>query len=685
LAVPARRRRWTTLALAASAGAVLLAGVLYAAGRGRDRTVTGKPVIAVLVMSVQPNDSALVWLADGLPQMIAGKLAHVTQVDVVNPTQVRGVVERSGNTMHQPIGDGAARDLARRVGATLVARGAISRDGGNLVLELTVNEVGSGDLVFTDVLTRNSALALADEAAARVLSNIDASGPQFAQLETSSVEAYQHYMRALEASQAGRLSDWRRELNAALALDSGFIPVLRARIGVAVGDYDTELVRRLRETLARHAARATRFDQAEQIVNDAFVAGERERSEALARDLVRQYPRDPRSYQTLQGILGSHGKFEEAARVAAQAVSLDSLTIEAGSGPCNACFGLGSVVSFAWARGDLRGAAEWARRWIRSQPDGPSAWAALAWTYSYLQRPDSALPLMQRAVSLSGGDIWATEEFARMLLVSRRYAAADSAISGMESSPSLGVRETAADLRSLLERELGRFRAAMRVLDRMVAMSPGSSGFAELVRADNLRLLGDYAGAARRYEAFTHPPYGGGPALPVPSTSARAFCWHHALAADALSFTGDTISLGATADTLKLGCSKSFYARDWRLEHHVRGLVAMRGERYADAEREFREAVYSPVEGWSRTVVELANAQAALGRWRDAIASLRTGYATRLNAMARYVPISELDYRMALTFAQAGEADSARVYAGYVRTAWRDADPEVRRLLTRLP
>jgi len=53
--------------------------------------------------------------------------------------------------------------------------------------------------------------------------------------------------------------------------------------------------------------------------------------------------------------------------------------------------------------------------------------------------------------------------------------------------------------------------------------------------------------------------------------------------------------------------------------------------------------------------------------------------------MGRYTPISELDYWMARAFAQAGERDSARVYGDYVRSAWRDADPEIRQLLASLP
>lgn len=52
--------------------------------------------------------------------------------------------------------------------------------------------------------------------------------------------------------------------------------------------------------------------------------------------------------------------------------------------------------------------------------------------------------------------------------------------------------------------------------------------------------------------------------------------------------------------------------------------------------------------------------------------------------MARYVMRSELDYLMALAFRQAGEADSAVVYSARVRSAWRDADPELTRLLAAL-
>ena len=80
-------------------------------------------------------------------------------------------------------------------------------------------------------------------------------------------------------------------------------------------------------------------------------------------------------------------------------------------------------------------------------------------------------------------------------------------------------------------------------------------------------------------------------------------------------------------------------------------------------------------------MAELAMVQLARGRTSEALVTLRNAYASRPDAMGRYEPRSELDYFMALAFRRAGAIDSARVYEGYVRRAWENADPEVKQLL----
>jgi hypothetical protein len=79
--------------------------------------------------------------------------------------------------------------------------------------------------------------------------------------------------------------------------------------------------------------------------------------------------------------------------------------------------------------------------------------------------------------------------------------------------------------------------------------------------------------------------------------------------------SGDALLLRAMADSLEQVGPRSYYRRDWTIFHHLRGLIAMQGKRYAEAEREFKAARFGYA-GWTRTVAELAEAQLEQGRAR---------------------------------------------------------------------
>jgi tetratricopeptide (TPR) repeat protein len=185
------------------------------------------------------------------------------------------------------------------------------------------------------------------------------------------------------------------------------------------------------------------------------------------------------------------------------------------------------------------------------------------------------------------------------------------------------------------------------------------------------------------YEALLHDAEGHEPSSPYQSRAgdaARAFAWDHALLAEAIAASGDTIRLHALADSIESIGARSYYGRDWRLHHHVRGLIAERGGRLREAIREFDAARWGSA-GWTVTVAHMARAHIALGEPDSAIALLREAYKSSPDAMGRYLPRSELDLLMAEAFSRAGMRDSSARYAGYVRSAWADADPEVKSLL----
>ena len=678
--------RWLTRAATAGVGLVALVAALAARSRTGDATTSARPRVAIAV-DVKDADSTTAWLADGLPQMMTSELSRSPEIEIVPPAQVRALLRRRGGSRAARAAGDDLRDLAHRLGATVVVSATVGRDDRAVVLDLAVRDVATGRLLLNDALSRRDVPALADEAAARVLATVNAQRPgfRFTDLETSSVEAFQHFVRAMQVAQEGRTHEAYRELDAAIALDSGFVTAVHARMDWALATGESDVADRLRGVLASHGDRSSEFDQLQTQVLDALYRGESERSEAMARQLVRRFPRDPRAYGVLNGVLGNTGQFEAAESMWQAALSLDSLAMEAGSGPCAPCVGYGNLARIQAQEGKWPEAERSARRWVELQPDAPASWEMLASVLSYRQRHGEAIEAVQRAVTLSGRDASTLDMWARLLVAARQYDTADSLVRSWLAGESPQLRASAYDLRVLLLRERGELRASNAALDRTEAELPNAGVQTVLVRGNNLGRLGDYAGAELLYERSAHGPRLETREFPPVGTASRGFCWHHALLADAIAPSGDTVRLRGLADTLAVGCARSFFGRDRRLHHHVRGLLAMLQGRWIDAEAELQQARWGVAESWTRSNVALAKTEMALNQPRAALAALRDAYASPLDGMGRYQPRSELDLLMAQAFRKAGEADSARVYEGYVSRAWRYADPELKQLLAQIP
>lgn len=284
-------------------------------------------------------------------------------------------------------------------------------------------------------------------------------------------------------------------------------------------------------------------------------------------------------------------------------------------------------------------------------------------------------------------------EAARRLVEAGRYNEAARRVQPWLHVADHGVAHAAADVEATRLRELGRHREAARLLLSGTRKSGEVPSVFDLVRGASLAALGDLDGAARAYET---PPPRRGQGRPsdtwVVRQDARVFAWSRALLADALVVGAeargeapDTMRLRALADSIERIGAQSYFARDWRLHHHVRGLIAAQGRRWAEAAAEFEQARWTRTGGWTRTVVELARAELALGKPDRALAALSDARSMVLNAGGRYVTRTELALWTARAYEAAGQADSAQVYANLVRRAWTDADPVVRRQLASLP
>src|SRR6185437_9176988 len=285
---------------------------------------------------------------------------------------------------------------------------------------------------------------------------------RFADVETNNVTAYQHFVRSLHAESEGRFADSKRELDASIAIDSGFASALTARLRIAAADGDTATIDRLNRAMTH--ARLTPWNVMSAAIDSATHNGENSRAAQLAVKLVARYPHDPRAYAVLASIYTSQGDWSRAQSTAQQELALDSLANQAGDGPCVPCNAYGTLIQIELLRGNLAAAERTARRWLQLQPDLPVAWAMMADILHYSGRYDAGLSANRRAEMLSGNDPSYQIRTARALIAGRRISAADLLLSQIHSA-SKEVQNSVSDVRILALRERGEWSESNRVID----------------------------------------------------------------------------------------------------------------------------------------------------------------------------------------------------------------------------
>jgi hypothetical protein len=184
---------------------------------------------------------------------------------------------------------------------------------------------------------------------------------------------------------------------------------------------------------------------------------------------------------------------------------------------------------------------------------------------------------------------------------------------------------------------------------------------------------GDSKEAARRFmgmvAAMRAPGYDPGPPW------ARHMVFRMTLTGMALAAVGDTATVRALADSIRVIGPGSNWARDIRLQHFLEGLLYQRQNRHAEAVDAFHKAVFSNSDGFTRINLEMARSLLVLGRNTEAVAVLRPSVTGGVDGGNTYVTHTELHELLGHAFFAAGQRDSAAVHYRAVEEAWRGADP----------
>lgn len=156
---------------------------------------------------------------------------------------------------------------------------------------------------------------------------------------------------------------------------------------------------------------------------------------------------------------------------------------------------------------------------------------------------------------------------------------------------------------------------------------------------------------------------------------AGTVAWDLTLSATASALAGDTVRVRSLVDSVELIGHRSLVARDPLLHHFLRGLLLAQAGQHEGAVREFRAAIWSPSQGYTRINYEIGKSLLALNRAPEAIPILRAALRGSVEGSGLYLTRTETHELLARAFDNAGQRDSAAVHYAVVERAWRSADP----------
>lgn len=664
-------RRWLA-ALGAGAAVLLLAGATTLVLSRR----ADPPVLAIGDIT-DADASAPEMAARILPQLLATDLARIGGLSVIRPARVEEV---AGHLARSEGRTPSATDAARSAGATDLVEGVLYRTRGDS-LRLDLRRVDVRSAVVRDAITIAGvdAFALADSAAALFADRFHLTRPErpLTEVTSASPEAQVLYREGLKAfyrdqddAAAARL------FGDAVAADSTFA-MAAYYLADALGVMQPE---RGREALALANRMAGHAAPREALMIRAAWAEERGDPAwpDIADSFAAQYPKDPESLilagegRTVRGdFLGAVARYREAIR-------LDSASLDGVSARCLACDALGDLIAAHLAQDSLAAALATAHAWVTRQPRSSRAWDELGLVLERADSLDGALAAVERTnVLLGRADAGVGIFRARYAIRAGNVATAESLLAGPAADPHDPQREDAAWWLLITLRNAGRPGAAIPLARRLARDTTGRAytegSLAAMPLGQVLFEAGQFAEAGRIFaSAGVHSPAF---RADYPGAAARDRAWALAQRAGVAAAERDTTALAALADSVAAHGRASPWGRDRRLASYVRGLRLEVTGQLASAADTFRNAVYSPTDGYTRVNLELGRTLLALGRPGDAVPWLQSALRGGMDASDFYVTRAELEDLLGDAFAALGRSDSAAAHYAWVARAWRHAEP----------
>jgi serine/threonine protein kinase/tetratricopeptide (TPR) repeat protein len=295
-----------------------------------------KRAIAIIGFMNRTGDQNLDYLQEAIPNLLITSLEQSGHFQVTSWERLKDLVRQSGRDASAVSDEEAGFEVCRKEGIDALVLGSYIKAGETFATDVKVLDVANKQILRTasakgdgvssvlktqiDEISRTISRGLGP-----ITAKIELAQPKIAELTTSSMEAYNYFLRGRDDYEKFYDADARKFLEKAISLDPTFA-VAYLYLGKVAGElYDTKAQTGAYEMAKKYSEKAT---EKERLYIEAGYASVVERNPEkrlrLLLELTKKYPQEKQFHYELGFFYQGRNKIPEAIKEYEEALALDA-------------------------------------------------------------------------------------------------------------------------------------------------------------------------------------------------------------------------------------------------------------------------------------------------------------------------------------------------------------------------
>ena len=361
-----------------------------------------RPSIAIISFENQTGDDSYNYLRRVIPNLLITNLEQSGYFNVITWERLKDLMRQKGLTDVEFIDRDLGFELSQIESVDAIVLGSFAKAGDVFATDVKVLDVGSKKLLKSVNSTGEGEGSILrtqiDELSAGIATGVGISMRRveetplhIADLTTSSMEAYNYYLRGLDQYDKFLYIDARDSFLRALSIDPNFAVAhyYLSRSFDRLGNEEGRI--RSLEQAKIHSERASEKERKFIEAYYAFrVEGDRPKRIRILEEIIQKYPNEKNILLTLGIIYHGLDRYDDALEVLSSALNLDP----------NYGSALNMIAYVYSHMGDYEKALEYFEKYIAASPGDPNPYDSMAETYFRMGRLDDSIETFQKALEI---------------------------------------------------------------------------------------------------------------------------------------------------------------------------------------------------------------------------------------------------------------------------------------------